>query len=36
MNIYNKKYLDELQEDDEISVGEEGFMRGYIDAFQKD
>ena len=36
MNIYNKHFLDNLIEDDEISSEEEGFMNGYIGAFQKD
>jgi hypothetical protein len=27
--IYEKEYLDELLEDDEITGKEEGFMRGY-------
>ena len=36
MNIYNEKWLDELTEDDEISIEEEGFMHGYLAAFQRD
>lgn len=35
MNIYNKKWLNELVEDDEISIDEEAFMEGYLEAFQK-
>ena len=35
MNIYNKKQLNELIEDDEISSDEQGFMRGYLGAFQE-
>ena len=34
MNIYNKKWLNELIEDDEISIEEQGFMQGYLEAFQ--
>ena len=35
MNIYNKNLLDNLVEDDEISLEEEGFMIGYLGAFGK-
>lgn len=35
MNIYNKKELNELIDDDEISIEEQGFMRGYLEAFQQ-
>jgi len=35
MNIYSKKWLNELVEDDEISSDEQGFMRGYLGAFQE-
>lgn len=34
MNIYNKEWLNELVEDDEITTDEEGFMWGYLEAFQ--
>ena len=36
MDIYNKKWLDELLDDDEINEQEEGFMHGYLEAFKKD
>ena len=36
MDIYNKKWLDELLDDDEINEHEEGFMHGYLEAFKKD
>lgn len=36
MNIYNETGLNELTEDDEISIEEEGFMHGYLTAFQRD
>ena len=29
-DFYNEIYLEESMEDDEISSGEEGFMRGYL------
>ena len=29
-DFYNEQYLEEYVEDDEISSGEEGFMRGYL------
>ncbi len=28
-DVYDEEYINELLEDDEISVEEEGFMRGY-------
>ncbi len=31
VDIYDPEYVEELLEDDEISVAEEGFMRGYND-----
>ena len=36
MNIYNKKWLNEMIEDDEISIEEQGFMSGYLEAFKGD
>ena len=36
MNIYNRKWLNELVEDDEISIEEQGFMNGYLEAFEED
>jgi len=36
MNIYDKKWLNEMIEDDEITMEEEGFMHGYLEAFQRD
>jgi len=36
MDIYNKKRLNELIDEDEINDSEEGFMHGYLTAFQKD
>ncbi len=36
MDIYNKKWLNELIDEDEINDSEEGFMQGYLEAFQKD
>ncbi len=35
MDIYNKNRLNELVSEDEINEGEEGFMHGYLNAFQK-
>ena len=35
MNIYDKEFLNELTEDDEISIGEEAFMIGYLEAFKE-
>ncbi len=35
MNIYNRKELNELEECDEISNQEEGFMIGYLEAFKE-
>lgn len=35
MNIYDKKWLNEMIEDDEISIEEEGFMNGYLGAFKE-
>jgi len=35
MDIYNRKWLDELVEDDEISSDEQGFMNGYLEAFRE-
>ncbi len=35
MDIYNKRKLYELSDDDEIDAGEEGFMHGYLGAFIK-
>jgi hypothetical protein len=32
MNIYNEDKLNEMIEDDEISIEEEGFMQGYLGA----
>ena len=29
-NVYNEKYLNDLEESDEISAEEEGFMKGYL------
>jgi hypothetical protein len=34
MNIYNRRYLNEMLEEDEISVEEQGFMQGYLEAFK--
>jgi len=34
-DIYNRKWLNELVEEDEIEDSEEGFMQGYLQAFQK-
>jgi len=34
MNIYNKRFLNEMLEEDEISIEEQGFMSGYIEAFK--
>ena len=36
MNIYDKKWLNELVDDDEISIDEQGFMHGYLEAFKED
>lgn len=36
MDIYNKRKLNELLDEDEINEQEEGFMLGYLDAFKKD
>lgn len=33
MDIYNKKRLYELMDEDEINDIEEGFMNGYLNAF---
>ncbi len=33
MDIYNKKSLYELMDEDEINDTEEGFMNGYLNAF---
>ena len=30
-NIYNEMFLDKLEENDEISAEEEGFMVGYLE-----
>ncbi len=35
MDIYNKNRLNELVSEDEINESEEGFMQGYLNAFQK-
>ncbi|AJF62300.1 MAG: hypothetical protein QT11_C0001G0144 [archaeon GW2011_AR20] len=35
MDIYNRKWLNELVEDDEISSDEQGFMNGYLGAFRE-
>ena len=32
-DIYNEEFLEESVEEDEISDIEEGFMRGYIEAW---
>ena len=31
-DIYSPDYIEELEEDDEISVAEQGFMEGYLEA----
>ena len=36
MDIYNKRKLNELLDEDEINEQEEGFMLGYLEAFKKD
>ena len=36
VSFYNKDKLDELLEDDEISVEEQGFMEGYNGAYGED
>ena len=33
MDIYNKLGLNDLLDEDEINEGEQGFMLGYIEAF---
>jgi len=32
MDIYNETYVDQSCDDDALSGGEEGFMKGYLDA----
>ena len=29
-NVYNENYLNDLEESDEISAEEQGFMQGYL------
>ena len=36
MDIYNKRRLSELIDEDEISDFEQGFMSGYLNAFRED
>lgn len=31
-DIYNKKYVEEIFDEDELTPEEEGFMLGYLDA----
>lgn len=31
-DIYSADYIEELEENDEISLAEQGFMEGYIEA----
>jgi len=31
-DIYSSEYIEELGEDDELSLAEQGFMEGYIEA----
>lgn len=31
-DIYSSDYIEELGEDDELSLAEQGFMEGYIEA----
>ena len=34
MDVYNKKRLFELVDEDEINGEEQGFMQGYLNAFR--